>query len=97
MPDYTLSQAADEDLAEIYRYTYTEFGEAQADTYFDSLEECLNRLAEHPEIGLDISGLRVRYRRFIHKQHSIYYKPANTRILIVRILGPGMAVEKNLP
>ena len=97
MPDYVLTRAADEDLTEIYRYTFTEFGESQAETYFDSLEECLNHLAENPELGLDVSSVRDGYRRFVHKQHMIFYKPTDSGILVVRILGPGMLLERHLP
>ena len=50
MHDYILSQAADYDLSEIYKFTFIEFGETQADSYFASREQCLRRLAEHPEL-----------------------------------------------
>lgn len=39
MPRYELTEAADADLSEIYAFTYVEFGEWQADAYFESLEE----------------------------------------------------------
>lgn len=38
MPKCQLSNAADKDLSDIYVYTYREFGELQADAYFESLE-----------------------------------------------------------
>ncbi len=97
MPKYELTQAADGDLTELYTYTYTEFGEAQADAYFESLEECLLRLAESPQLGLDVAALRKGTRRFVHKRHSIYYKQTHSGIRVIRILGPGMLPERNLP
>ena len=87
MPSYELTQAADRDLSDIYTYTYTEFGEVQADTYYQSLEECLTRLAESPQLGLGISAVRKGYRRFVHKRHSIYYKQIRSGIRVIRILG----------
>jgi plasmid stabilization system protein ParE len=41
---YQLSQAADKDLTDIYVYTHREFGEDQADLYFESLEDSLSKL-----------------------------------------------------
>ena len=97
MPKYRLTESADKDLTDIYAYTYGEFGERQADTYFQSLEECFGRLAEAPQLGRDASHLRAGYRLFVHKRHSVYYQPSRTGILVVRVLGPGMMPERNLP
>lgn len=97
MPDYRLTAAAEADLSEIYSYTFLEFGERQADAYFESLEDCLNRLGANPLLGRDVTSLRAEYRLFIHKRHSTYYKPKASGILVVRVLGPGMTAEANLP
>ena len=97
MPDYRLSNAAERDLEEVYTYSYSEFGERRADAYFESLENCLQNLAEQPQLGLDVSSTRKKYLRFVHQRHSIYYKKSRAGILVVRILGPGMSVDRNLP
>jgi toxin ParE1/3/4 len=94
---YRLSKAADKDLSGIYAYTHREFGQRQADAYFESLEESLSRLGENPLLGVDVSTIREGYRRLVHQEHSIYYKSSESGILIVRILGPGMAAERHLP
>ena len=96
MPKYELTEAADKDLSDIYTFTYVEFGERQADVYFESLEECLTRLAENPQLGRDVAFLRKAYRLFVHQRHSIYFKRAPSGILIVRVLGPGMMPESQL-
>ena len=97
MRKYQLSQATDSDLAEIYVYTYREFGDRQADAYFESLEASLTKLGENPLLGVDAGSLREGYRRLVHKRHTIYYKMAKSGVLIVRILGPGMVAESHLP
>ncbi len=97
MAKYVLSQAADADLTDIYTYSYMEFGETQADNYFSSLEECLNKLAKNTGLGMDASSVRKNYRRFIHRRHTIFYVPNSSGIFVVRVLGPGMSPEKNLP
>jgi toxin ParE1/3/4 len=93
---YELSRAADRDLDDIYVYTFRHFGELQADAYFESLEECLGRLADNPLLGVDASNLRAGYRRFVHQRHTLYYKKVKTGVRIIRVLGPGMSVERSM-
>ena len=96
MLKYELSRAADRDLDDIYVYTFREFGVLQADVYFESLEDCLTKLAENPLLGVDASNVRAGYRRFVHQRHTLYYRKIRTGVRIVRILGPGMSVERSI-
>jgi toxin ParE1/3/4 len=93
---YELSRAADRDLDDIYVYTCRQFGELQADAYFESLEECLSRLADNPLLGVDAGNLRAGYRRFVHQRHTLYYKKVKTGVRIIRVVGPGMSVERSM-
>jgi toxin ParE1/3/4 len=93
---YELSRAADHDLDDIYAYTFREFGALQADVYFESLEECLGKLAENPLLGVDVSNIRAGYRRFVHQRHTLYYKKVRAGVRIIRILGPGMSIERSM-
>lgn len=96
MRKYELSRAADHDLDDIYVYTFREFGVLQADVYFESLEECLSKLAENPLLGVDAGNVRAGYRRFVHQRHTVFYKKARVGIRIIRILGPGMFIERSM-
>ena len=95
MRKYELSLAADRDLDDIYAYTFREFGALQADAYFVSLEECLTTLGENPLLGVDASNLSVGYRRFVHQRHTVYYRKAKSGVRVIRILGPGMSIERS--
>lgn len=51
---------AEEDLTEIWRYSFETWGEAQADRYYDALVQGIDLLAKNPDIGTtcdDISRL----------------------------------------
>ena len=61
MADYVLTQRADQDIAEIYRFSYQQFGAAKADAYLLALEERFLMLAEQPLIGQKIDHIRVRF------------------------------------
>jgi toxin ParE1/3/4 len=93
---YELSRAAARDLDDIYIYTFRDFGALQADAYFESLEECLTRLGENPLLGVDASNVRTGYRRFVHQRHTLFYRKSKSGVRVVRILGPGMSVERSI-
>ena len=48
MANYRISEDAKGDLQRIYRRGVLEFGEAQADQYFDAFFKRFAELAEHP-------------------------------------------------
>ena len=57
MINYVLSNAADNDLRKIYRYSLEEFGELKAAAYLQSLDECFQALAANPDWCLDVKPL----------------------------------------
>lgn len=86
MPDYTLSKAADRDLAEIYRHRFGESGEAQADACFDLLNDLLERLAANSRLGREIDPIRPGYRRHAYQRHFVYFRTRGGATAIVRVL-----------
>lgn len=96
MADYELSGKADEDLVEIYIYSFQKFGEAKADAYFLSLEECFSLLAEQPGIGRNIDHIRKGYLRHEHGRHSIFFMKNRKGITIVRVLHQHMDADFRL-
>jgi len=57
-----LTVAAERDLAEIYEYSFREYGDRQADRYLQSLEDCFQRLAARPSMARSAEKLRPGYR-----------------------------------
>ena len=86
MPKYLLTNAADEDLAELYSYSFIEFGERRGDAYFESLDDCLQLLAGNPQLGVSVTRLRRKYLRYVHERHTIYYKKSRREILLSKFL-----------
>jgi toxin ParE1/3/4 len=83
---FRLTREAEEDVAAIYRYSFKNFGEAQADTYHDGLTGCFHLLVDTPLIGRDYAFLRPGLRRYEHASHSVYYRLTDTGILVLRVL-----------
>ena len=96
MARFELSEAADRDLAGIYRYSYRQFGANQADAYLDALEQCFGRLAAFPQLGRSIDLLRRGYFRFEHASHTIFYVKVAGGVRIIRVLHERMDPERHL-
>ena len=93
---FRLANEAEADVVDIYRYTFEHFGEAQANTYHDGLNDCFELLADTPLIGRDYSFLRPGLRRYGHASHSVYYRLTDTGIVILRVLHQRMDPARHL-
>ena len=87
MPRYILSVKAEKDQDDIADYSLETWGEKQALDYIVGLVDCLEKIAETPDIGRDASEFSPNLKRFNYKAHSVFYMSIDTGILIVRILG----------
>lgn len=76
MPKYklVLSAEADQDLDRLYVDGYTQWGESQADKYYDALLEHFTKLTESPLLFRAVDEIRKEYRRSVCGKHSIYYQ-----------------------
>lgn len=72
MASYRLTESAREDLRRIYGYGVREFGEAQADKYYDSLFERFEHLAQNPQMYPSVDHIRPGYKRSVCGVDSIF-------------------------
>ncbi len=96
MADYQLTEAAAGDIEGITRHSVQQWGFARAETYVMELHRTLGMLAAFPDAGRDVSELRAGYPRFEHERHSIFYRKAESGILVVRVLHQRMQPKKHL-
>ena len=82
---YTLSRAAESDLAAIADYTIRTFGVEQAILYRDSLIETLEFLAQFPKAARQRTELHNDVRAHPYRSHLIFYRPDGDDIFILRI------------
>lgn len=95
-PRYDLTPAAKADLREIWLYTEEQWGEQQADRYLQGLEQCCERLVDHPTLGTAREDLRAGYRSILEGRHLIVYRHHLGRIEIVRMLHQRMDPERHI-
>jgi toxin ParE1/3/4 len=91
-----LSRLAEADLIGIWRYTFEQWDEDQADKYLDELDKAISLLAENPELGMKRGYVREGYRVLFINRHAAYYTVTTSTIHIVRVLHSQMDPERHL-
>jgi len=87
MATYRLTENAKEDLRRIYRRGLREYGEAQADQYYNALFDRFEQIAEQPFLYPAVDDIREGYRRSVCGVDSIYYRIEGETVEIIAIIG----------
>lgn len=87
---------AEQDLIDIWLYTFSEWNEHQADKYLDQLDSTISKLINNPKLGMDCGYIKKGYRRLSALQHEIYYYLTDHSIEIVRVLHKRMNEKEKL-
>ncbi|MCY3796806.1 MAG: type II toxin-antitoxin system RelE/ParE family toxin [Chloroflexi bacterium] len=80
------SPEARNDLADIRRYTFDQFGEDQVDAYLSKLAEGIKRVRDMPGIGRRHNEIPNDLLLVKLEQHYLIYQHVDDQIYIVRIL-----------
>ena len=87
---------AENDLREIWFYTFRRWGEKQADLYIRTLDAAMERLSEVPGLGVDYGHVRPSMRKQSVERHRIFYYVTDTAIDIIRVLHMSMDTDEHL-
>lgn len=85
MARYRLSEAAVDDLIDVFLNGVTEFGVAQADIYHAGLERTFDFLADYPRAARLRLEITPPVRAFPYKAHLIVYDIVEDGIVILRV------------
>ena len=96
MPRIVKQALADQDLVDIWLYTFYEWGEQQADKYLDDMDGAITLLAEQPLISPERTDLEPPVRIHHHGHHLIVYLAFKDGIRILRVLHESMDVDSHL-
>ncbi|PID66311.1 MAG: hypothetical protein CR975_03590 [Gammaproteobacteria bacterium] len=83
---YRLTNAAENDLAEIYEYSLLNFGRKVADDYLSGLVAAFELIVDNPKLGYKFQV----FRGFRKGKHIVFYHPQSKPIAIVRIMHESM-------
>ena len=95
-PSYSLRALAQEDLEEIWLYTYEEWGDDQADKYLDLLFSRFTWLAENPLLGKKRDDIKAGYYCFPEGMHRVFYTLTKNGIDIIGIPHQSMDVINHI-
>lgn len=95
---YKISNEAQNDLENIWLYTFETWSIKQADRYINLILDEIDYLAANPTTGKDYNHVRKGYYRAKVKSHFIFHKinPGENLIEIIRILHEQMDTENRL-
>ncbi len=83
---YELAPIAENDMEDVFGYSFDAYGMDQAARYFSELEDIFDMLKDNPAMEKARNEIREGLRSFVHKQHIIYYRILKDYIRIVRVL-----------
>jgi toxin ParE1/3/4 len=81
---------AKQDLKNIWIYSFNNWGEKQADAYFEQLNAAIILISKNSEIGFACDYIREGYRQYYINRHFVFYRVTSTKIHIVRVLHDSM-------
>ncbi len=96
MIEIVKSPLAEDDLLDIWQYSYNKWGVNKAGEYLLQLDAGMQGLANNPMLGKSREAVRRAYRSIQINRHVIYYKYHGDIIDIVRVLHERMIPEKHL-
>lgn len=91
-----ISERAERDLRQIWRWSADQFGEAQADRYLDALGNGLRSCGAHPERGKNRDAVRPGYRSSLVRKHVVFYVVSGDEVRVQRVLHASMDHPRHL-
>ena len=85
-----ISDRAEQDLLEIWVYSFRQWSEQQADRYLDQLDDGMQKCGEEPEHGSRRDSVRAGYRSRLVREHVVFYTFTDEEVLILRVLHGSM-------
>ncbi len=97
MADYKLTNKAVEDLNAIWDYTFNQWSEKQADSYYDMLLDNCQEIANNPDFGKNYDGITTDLFGLKANRHLIFYRIlGNQQVEITRILHERMDLKNRI-
>ena len=97
MVKMSFRQKANEDLNNIWNYTYENWSETQADIYYATIKFACKGIGENPDIGKEYTGINRNLLGLKSGKHIIFYHLiSENEIEVIRILHERMDLKNRL-
>ena len=97
MSKFKFTNKAVDDITLIWNYTFDNWSENQADTYYNMILQNCKEVANSPELGKNYSGVTENLLGFKAGRHIIFYRKIDeTEVEITRILHEQMDLKNRI-
>lgn len=97
MAKVILRKEAIDDLNDIWRYTFEEWSENQADKYYARIKFACKEIGENPDLGKKYKGIKLSLLGLKSGKHIIFYHQiSDEEIEVIRILHERMDLKKRI-
>ncbi len=94
---YFISGKANQDIENIWLYTYETWSLEQTDRYYNLILDEIEFIAKNFESGKPVDYIKKGYRASSVKSHIIFYKKSSRNIVeIIRVLHQKMDIENRI-
>ena len=87
---------AENDLIDVWLYSFEQWGPDQADRYLDELDRGIRALARNPDLGTKRDYVREECRVLFLNSHAVYYTVTSSTVHIIRVLHGQMDPDRHL-
>lgn len=94
MRDLELSPKARSDLEEIWLYSFSQWGRAQADGYVASLRSVIKGLQDDQTVSRGADGAKPGYRLAVAERHLVVFRQTPDKIIVIRVLHQRMDIGR---
>ena len=97
MSKFKFTNKAVDDITRIWNYTFDNWSENQADTYYHMILQNCKEIANSPELGKNYSAVTENLLGFKAGRHIIFYRKIDeTEVEITRILHEQMDLKNRI-
>ena len=96
MPAIQFTNAARQDLKNIFTYSIRKWGRQQAQRYSSQLKAHIQKLAEDAVFSKPVPDTQRNLRRSATGRHSVIFEQTDEQILIVRVLHEAMDIPRHM-
>jgi toxin ParE1/3/4 len=93
---FQLSRLANNDLENIWEYTFTNWSLKQADIYVKQIITQINKVCNNPELGRQIFSIKPNHRMIKINSHFLVYKVDGEYLKIDRIVHERMDIPNRI-
>ena len=97
MVQIQFTNAARQDLKDIFRYTVRTWGRPQAEKYSQQLKQHVTKIAQDMAFSRPVSDGQPNVRQSMVGRHIVIFEQADDHMLIIRILHEAMDIPNHIP